>query len=53
MNQLTKQQQKEEAGKDYWAIVDLALKDYEAIADPALEAYKAKLRQINAQKETI
>lgn len=58
MNQLTKQQQRNEALKAYKTIKDLARKAYAAIKDPAWEtydaiaypareAYLAKLKEIN------
>jgi len=54
---MTKQQQREEANKEYSAIVDparkeynaslrRALQEYEAIVDQAYEAYQARLAEI-------
>ena len=41
MKQLTKKQQKDEAGEAYDAIVKRAQEAYDAIVDPAREAYDA------------
>ena len=64
MTKLTKQQQKDNAGKTYEAIVNPAYeayhaiarpawKAYEAIIDHALKAYNAKLAEIDAQPDEI
>ena len=53
MKQLTKQQQKAEAGEAYNAIRDPAIEAYDAIADPAWNAYRDKIAEINAQPDEV
>ena len=53
MTQLTKQQQKAEAGEAYDAIADPAWNAYLAIVDPAWEAYRDKIAEINAQPNEV
>ncbi len=50
---MTKQQQKEQAYKEYEAIIAPAYKEYLAIEEPALKEYKAKCKEIDEQEEDI
>ncbi len=61
---MTKQEQKDEARKAYFKIVDPAWeayseiegpaeKAYSGIVDPAWEAYQAKCREIDMQEDDI
>jgi len=50
---MTKQQQREEAWKEYIAIVKPAQKAFNAIRDPAVEAYHAVVRTAEKALDAI